>query len=44
MLTIEQRKSDQEKSDKIQDFLNKQFTEIKLSNQPSEEEKKALEA
>ena len=35
MLTVEARKSEQEKSDKIQDFLNKQFTGIKLAAQTS---------
>lgn len=36
MLTIEQRKSDQEKTDKILDFVNKQLIGIKLSETPEQ--------
>ena len=31
MLTIEERRKDQEKTDKIQDFLAKQFQEIHIT-------------
>ena len=40
MLTIESRKSEQEKTDKIQDFVNKQLNGMKLSGNTETPEQK----